>query len=392
VVGCRRARARWFVRKADPDGRLYAAEVHEATFVLSPFRTDFESTFDQCRFGACSHLSIARLRGNRDWHDTFPGMSVPQASIRHLMVSAGRHTLSTFIMLPDPSSDPRLVLFCAHGGSYSKEYWHFPGYSFAQYMAESGCAVVAYDRPGTGQSTRPDDLWALTSVEIGAAHHSLLMTVVAEYGWDGIPRVGIGHSMGAMLFVRQQSKYSSFDGVVLLGWSNFGLRLGDRVDAPRDDLRRRLAERLDGVRRPDAEGLLGSERDAWAAPLGLLQRANLSLHERRALFYGDGVPLDVMEMDETMAAFPVTGAIMLATLIDDIVREDAATIGVPVFLGLGERDVSRDPWREPSCFTSSTDVTLHVLSRSGHCHNFAPTRVEQWDRIRTWMIEVVRCR
>jgi hypothetical protein len=35
-------------------------------------------------------------------------------------------------------------------------------------------------------------------------------------------------------------------------------------------------------------------------------------------------------------------------------------------------------------YCRSRDVTLYVLSDSAHCHNFASSRDELWDRIGLW--------
>jgi len=68
-----------------------------------------------------------------------------------------------------------------------------------------------------------------------------------------------------------------------------------------------------------------------------------------------------------------------------IVTEDAGRIDVPVYICLGERDVSPDPHAEPGYYRASSDVTLHILPRSGHCQNFATTRGEMYARIGGWI-------
>jgi hypothetical protein len=60
---------------------------------------------------------------------------------------------------------------------------------------------------------------------------------------------------------------------------------------------------------------------------------------------------------------------------------------VPVYICLGEIDVSPDPYSEPSYFRNSPQVTLHILKRSGHCQVLASTRVEMFDRINRWIPE-----
>lgn len=68
-----------------------------------------------------------------------------------------------------------------------------------------------------------------------------------------------------------------------------------------------------------------------------------------------------------------------------IVTEDAGRIETPVYICLGERDVSPRPHDEPSYYKESPYITLHILPKSGHCQNFASTRMEMYDRIDGWL-------
>jgi hypothetical protein len=44
-----------------------------------------------------------------------------------------------------------------------------------------------------------------------------------------------------------------------------------------------------------------------------------------------------------------------------------------------------DLWSEPAAFHSCRDLTLFLLPRSAHMHNFAPTRALLWDRLERWI-------
>ena len=70
------------------------------------------------------------------------------------------------------------------------------------------------------------------------------------------------------------------------------------------------------------------------------------------------------------------------------VAAEAALVDVPVFLGFGERDVSEDPTREPAMFPKARDVTVYVVPRMAHMHNFASTRRRLWERSLGWMANV----
>ena len=44
----------------------------------------------------------------------------------------------------------------------------------------------------------------------------------------------------------------------------------------------------------------------------------------------------------------------------------------------------RIPTPTSAYYPRSHDVTLYVLRNSAHCHNFASTRTQLWDRIGLW--------
>ena len=77
-------------------------------------------------------------------------------------------------------------------------------------------------------------------------------------------------------------------------------------------------------------------------------------------------------------------ACAVTMMTDGSVRDDAAAIDVPVLSASGERDVVPDPWTEPSAYRGSRLVTIAVIERMAHMHNFARTRSELWDVIETF--------
>jgi pimeloyl-ACP methyl ester carboxylesterase len=67
-----------------------------------------------------------------------------------------------------------------------------------------------------------------------------------------------------------------------------------------------------------------------------------------------------------------------------VVAPEAAVIDVPVFVGVGERDVVPDPHEEPRAYPRSPDVTVFLCPRMAHMHNFASTREAFWRRLHHW--------
>jgi pimeloyl-ACP methyl ester carboxylesterase len=66
------------------------------------------------------------------------------------------------------------------------------------------------------------------------------------------------------------------------------------------------------------------------------------------------------------------------------IAAEAAAVSVPVFVGVGERDVCPDPRTEPCAYANSSDITVHIVPRMAHMHNFSGTRELLWARLDHW--------
>ncbi len=152
----------------------------------------------------------------------------------------GDHHISTWIFPPpesETSAEEVPFLFCIPGGTYTKAYWHLevpglPGYSFAEHLAAQGMLVIAVDNLGTGDSSRHPRAAELTPDVIAEAN-SAVVTELGRRATSGslsevLPplrlgkTIGVGHSMGAMLTIFQQSLFNSFDAIVPLGYGCIG--------------------------------------------------------------------------------------------------------------------------------------------------------------------------
>lgn len=294
-------------------------------------------------------------------------------------------TQSAWLFLPERPADTRGVLLCLAGGTYDKHYWHididgYPGYSFAEHLAESGFAVLAVDHLGMGESTDPTELGpvGLESLAMGDAE---VARQARECLRDGelhqdlppisAPLIGVGHSMGACLTTMVQATTHPYDAVVLLG---YGVQITnvyqDTPDAA--ELEQRIEQTIEasaqlaGVKPTDAH---------FYAP-----RARLA-----DLFYAGEVPQDVIDADTAVQSrTPLRAAAEVTT--PGMVERYAHQVDVPVFLGFGAAlDVSPNPYAEPANYPGSPDVTVHLVPTSGHCHNFASHRAQLWDRIARWL-------
>lgn len=103
----------------------------------------------------------------------------------------------------------------------------------------------------------------------------------------------------------------------------------------------------------------------------------------------DIVAADMVDYPTRRGELPVWGTATIppsamTMMSPGAVAPEAATITVPVFVGVGERDVCPDPMSEPKAYEQATDVTVFVCPRMSHMHNFASTRELLWARLHAW--------
>jgi alpha-beta hydrolase superfamily lysophospholipase len=298
---------------------------------------------------------------------------------------AGVHQCAVEVFVPDalPTDRPPLVAFCLPGGYSSRGYFdlrvpaEYGDYSMARHLAGRGLVVANGDPPGVGASDGPDDPFTLTpdvladlEAAVTAAVLDRLTTGTLVDGLGPVPDavpVGVGHSAGALLTVYEQARHRPFAALALLGFSGSGLvdhltaeerAVGDDADAARAALPWLVQERF-GSARPD------------------YPQATTSI------FSGGREPEAVKDAVRGTRA-PLLALLGLTAMIPGASAPELAAIDVPVFLGVGDEDITGDPRAIPGHFPNATDVTLFVLAGSGHAHNIAPRRVELWDRFADW--------
>jgi alpha-beta hydrolase superfamily lysophospholipase len=114
------------------------------------------------------------------------------------------------------------ILVCLPGGTYSRVYWDLNvaghrGYSFAEFAAENGYAVLAIDPLGTGESAKPVRDFDFT--DIAATLVRAVSALPAKTG-DQLPLVAVAHSLGGYLAITQQALFSSYTALAILGCTN----------------------------------------------------------------------------------------------------------------------------------------------------------------------------
>lgn len=272
------------------------------------------------------------------------------------------------------------VLLCFPGGGMSRRYFDLaaPDYSFAEHLAARGYVVVVVDHAGVGDSDVPDDPWALTPEVVADADARAVHSIVEALrkgSYEGIEAfepaavVGVGHSAGAMVVVRQQGAHRPFDRLVLLGWTGDGLPqyLDDEDLALGADPRALVAGQVASARRRFAAGLV-------------------ELPRRGTTRMVSGRVPDAGREAMAAAATPLFAVVGHVSMIPGNSAAQAAAIDVPVFIGVGERDLATDHHLIPAQLPASRDVTLFVLPDAGHNHNAEPNRGVLWDRIAAWLM------
>lgn len=298
-----------------------------------------------------------------------------------------------------------IVCFGFPGGGYSRHYWSmdFPEVGAggqAGWHCDRGWIFVAIDSLQVGDSTHfePDLLTFETVVSANKiAVEAVLAQLAAGTVVDGYAPIvdpftlGIGQSMGGCFNLVQQGQHRTFDAVGILGFSAFHTVVPSRPGTPNLPM-----PWMSRTGYPMAPTVFNPEVLAEAATVSDPEDLSTAVDEVEHLwtwaFHHDDEPRDLVEQDMgAMAGGPVprwrsetTPACAILMVAPGAVATEAASIQVPVFVGVGETDVVLDPWMEPKGYKSSSDITVYVCPRMAHMHNFAPTREQFWARLHGW--------
>lgn len=307
----------------------------------------------------------------------------------------GVSTTAVTVHLPRAQAPEPVVFFGFPGGGYGRRYFDIrtePGYSQADFHTARGDIFISCDHLAVGDSSAPDDPFALTYENLAAANHATATAVLAALA-DGslVPGVGpitagatfaMGQSMGGCLLTVQQAAHRTFDAIACLGWSgiftNFPDRDGGRLVydmPPRGTVLTAMPLREEN---PDAAPAIDHYRYCfhWDDEEPSLVEADLASYQPyTGLVRGD---------EATPWGSSGVPPCAITMMTPGSVQAEAAAIDVPVFVGSGQRDTVPDPWSEPAAYRNSSFVAVSVTPRMAHMHNFARTRSELWQRLHTF--------
>lgn len=272
---------------------------------------------------------------------------------------------------PNCASRRRTVQVLVAGATYNHRYWdagviNGNDYSYARFMASQCYTVLALDRLGTGESSRPaGDL--VTKATEASALAQILRQLRASGAFSHI--VLVGHSFGTLLATYTLGTYGNVaDAFVATGW----------VNAP-------------GVVPVDP---------AYIQSLFATPYITLPPEVRTALFY-DAANADpiVIAFDNANLADTFTRgfladavAVFTARALGDVDQIKALTkvdqIGVPMFVQLGANDAlfpASYAAVETQFYSGAPNVTVDTLSNIGHSFNLHTNHQAGWDHIAAWI-------
>jgi alpha-beta hydrolase superfamily lysophospholipase len=304
----------------------------------------------------------------------------------------GRLDMAIEIHFPHRVIEPKVILACLPGGAMSRRFFDLvpPGegqprdasFSFARQMAARGFIVALIDHLGIGGSNRPKDGFALSGDVLSRASHHVLAAVKAHvqvrYGaaHANLLTVGVGHSMGGLVTVLQQAQHRSHHAIALLGFSTSGLP--EYVPQPLHSL----------ARDPQAlrAQLPALAKNMFKEPYTYLERTP----ESRGMFAGDRADPRGIAALNLLGAEPILPLPAWHSMLPGNVAHEAASIDVPVFLGMGDRDIVGSPEDAPAAFPRSPSVELQVMPETGHSLFLFTGRLALFDALAAWAGSVAR--
>ena len=300
--------------------------------------------------------------------------------------------LAGTVYLPDALTLKRpIVIFASPGGGYTQHYFNmrfegFSGYSEAEYHTARGIVFVAMDHLGVGASSL--DLIDSLSIEmIADGNHAFVQQVLAQLR-DGslsphLPAldnpfvVGIGQSMGGGVTMIMQGRSRTFDAIAPLG-----------ISAIHTILPQPTPEQFKVAR-----SLFMFSRQTPLEELSIASTGD-RIPDFVYPFHWDDEPAALRDADmqggyPQRRTAPDFGSLTIprcavAMNSPGYYTPEVSHIDVPVLMAGGERDVSPDWRREPQAFFNSDDISVFIVPRMAHMHNFASTRQLLWERVADW--------
>ena len=281
-----------------------------------------------------------------------------------------------------PKAPKPIALVCLAGGNMNRQYFDLRtngdhSFSFAHAMSAKGFIVVTLDYLGLGDSSKPADGHSLTPQLLTQANVNATREILARLregrlapAVAALPQlrsIGVGHSMGAMMTTLLQAAAHPHAALALLGFATRGLPTfvpKDVLALPQEEQRRRLPE---------------FARRMFPQPYPVIKSSG-----NGAELYGSAKadPKGVAALKGATDCLLPVPAFM--SLLPGNVAPEAAQIDVPVYLGVGERDMTGKPEEIPAAFSKSPKVMLEIFPETGHSHFLFPARQQLFKGLGEW--------
>ncbi len=313
--------------------------------------------------------------------------------IRHVdsglsLPGENRLQLAVEVRWPDRTQfpQPSIALVCLPGGGMNRRFFDLipadggTDFSFAEQMRARGFIVILVDHLGVGDSSRPRDVFSLTPEVLTQTNQHAVEYIVSALR-DGsltselpaltnLRTIGVGHSMGALLTLVQQHEFHPHAAVAVLGFSTGGLP-------------QYVSEEALGLMAADAVGIRKELERLARAQFGDAPSVRRSSPQSGDLFAAAKAdPRGIAALKPALA--PMLPVPAFLSMLPGNIAAECAAIDVPVFIGVGELDMTGPAQLIPAAFSTSRDVTLEVLPQAGHSHFIFPARAQLFDRLAEW--------
>jgi pimeloyl-ACP methyl ester carboxylesterase len=276
--------------------------------------------------------------------------------------------LAATLFVPDTATvDPPIAMFCFSGGGMSRAYFDLDGASFAEAMTAAGFLLASFDHAGIGDSQSPQDPFQLTARRLAAMEAQAVRETALRLRsgslHDDLPAIpnftmiGVGHSMGAMLVTLQQAAFRPYNALALLGFSTRGL---PEMLTPAEQTEAKCA-----VRGDDYYIRLAKQRFSGQALADIPARREGSAALKAA-------------------AAPLLTVSAMQSMLPNNVAAEAASIDVPIFLAVGDKDITGRPEAIAPRFSSAPNARLLVLENTGHHPFIAPSAPVLYAALASW--------